>query len=58
MMPKSRRNSNRVTPNGTPNRHVVGSDQRFQPIFRYISETVQRTDIVTIEGYMRRRSVE
>ena len=49
---KSRRNTNDITPNGVPNRGGVGSHRRFSfpPISRYISETVQDRDIVTMES--------
>jgi len=34
---------------GAPNRGGVGSNGNFRPISRYISETVQDRDIVTME---------
>jgi len=36
-------------PTGSPNRGGVGSNGDFRPISRYISETVQDRDIVTME---------
>jgi len=37
-------------PMGAPNRGGVGLNGDFLPISRYISETVQNRDIVTMEG--------
>ena len=45
---KSKRNSNEVTPKGAPNKGgVCSNSDRFLPVYRYISETVQNRDIVT-----------
>jgi len=46
---KYRRNSNKSPPTEAPNRDWIDSIGDFQPISRYVSETVQDRDIVTIE---------
>jgi len=39
-MPKSMQNSNRIAPNGSSNTDAIGSNDDFQPLSRYTSETV------------------
>jgi len=48
-MPKIKAKFQRVTTNVAPNRGGVGSNGDFRPIFRYIAETVQDRDMVTME---------
>jgi len=45
---KSRRNSNKITPTGAPNRGEVDLNGDFRPLFRYISETC-KIETVTIK---------
>jgi len=48
-MPKIVQNSNGFTPNGGAEYRWGMKNRDFQPLSRYISETVQDTGVVTVE---------
>jgi len=54
---KSRHSSNGITPSGGPNRGGIGLNGDFRPMSRYISETMQDRDMVTINSYVLYRLV-